>query len=61
MYEGVCDSGVKNRGWGWKSGQKETPSGQKETPSGLFMRRVGKSALDLGTKNSIIFMSNLSL
>ena len=38
----VCDSGVKNRGWGWKSEQKETPSGQKETPSGQFVRKVAK-------------------
>ena len=37
----VCDSGVKNRGWGWKSGQKETLSGH-------FVRKVSKSALELG-------------
>ena len=35
--KGVCDGGVKNRGWGWKSGQKETPSGQQLTPSGQFV------------------------
>ena len=52
--KGVCDGGVKNRGWGWKSGQKETPSGQKVTPSGQFVRKVGKSALELGKKKSII-------
>ena len=52
--KGVCDGGVKNRGWGWKSGQKETPSGQKETPSGQFVRKVGKSALELGKKISIM-------
>ena len=46
--KGVCDGGVKNGGWGWKSGQKETPSGQKETPSGQFVCKMGKSALELG-------------
>ena len=31
--KGVCGSGVKNRGWGWYSGQSKTPSGKNETPS----------------------------
>ena len=47
----VCDGGVKNRGWGWYSGQNETPYGQNDTPSGQFVRKVGKSALELGEKN----------
>ena len=38
---------VKNRGWGWNFGQKETPSGQKETASGRLVRKVGISALEL--------------
>ena len=42
--KGLCDCRVKNRGWGWNSGQKETPSRQKETPSGQFVQKVGKSA-----------------
>ena len=25
--KGVCDSRVKNRGWGWNTGQKETHLG----------------------------------
>ena len=52
--KGVCEGKVKNRGWGWNSGQKETPSSQKETPSGRFIRKVGKSALELGKKKSIM-------
>ena len=32
--KGVCDGGVKNRGWARESGQKETPSGQQYTPCG---------------------------
>ena len=52
--KGVCDGKVKDRGWGWNSGQKETPSSQKETPSGQFIRKVGKSALELGNKKSIM-------
>ena len=39
---GVCNGRVKNRGLGWDSVQKETPSGQKETPSGQLLRKVGK-------------------
>ena len=57
----VCDGEVKNRGWGWKSRQKETPSGQKETPSGQFVRKMGKSALELGQKKSIIQPSTVNL
>ena len=41
--KGVCDDRVKNRGWGWYSGQNETPSGP-------FVRKVGISALELGGK-----------
>ena len=52
--ERVCDGGVKNGGWGWKSGQKVISSGQKETPSGQFVRKLGKSALELGKKESSI-------
>ena len=55
MYVHILERGVKNgvkkRSWGWKSGQKETPSGQKETPSAQFVRKVGKSALESGKKN----------
>ena len=29
--KGICKGRVKNRGWGWYSGQNETPSGQNET------------------------------
>ena len=29
--KGVCDGCVKNRGWGWCSGQNETLSRQNET------------------------------
>ena len=54
ITKGVCDGGVKNRGWEWKFGQKETPSGQNETPSGQFVRKVGKSALEMGQKKSIM-------
>ena len=31
--ERVCDGRVKNRDWGWDSGQKETQSVQKESAS----------------------------
>ena len=48
--KGVCDSGVKRRGWGWNSGQIETPSGQIETPSGQLVPHLGKSDLK---KNAI--------
>ena len=34
--KGEYDSKVKNSGWGWFSGQNETPSGQNETYLGNF-------------------------
>ena len=46
--KGVCDGRVKIRSWWWYFGQNETPSGQNETPSRHFVRKVGKSALELG-------------
>ena len=51
--EGVCDCWVKNRGWGWYSGQNETPSGQNET---ILKKKMGKNALEFGGGggNSII-------
>ena len=57
--ERVCDGRVKKRGWGWKSGQKETPSGQKETPSGQFVRNVGKVLEHWAKKKSIIICSSV--
>ena len=54
---GLCDGRVKNRGWGWYSGQNETPSGQNEIPSGQFIRKVGKSALELGGGGGLIINS----
>ena len=57
----VCDGRAKNRGWGWYSGQNETPSGQNERAYGQFVRKVGKSALELGEKNLIMPSTNLKL
>ena len=51
--KGVCDGRVKNRGWGWNSGQKETLSGQ-------FARKVGRKVLELGKGKSIIQPSTLN-
>ena len=47
----VCDSWVKNRGWGWYSGQNETPSGQNKTHLGILYEkwqkysRIGKKKI----------------
>ena len=34
--------GVKDRGWGWKSGQKETASGQKRPHLGNLYEKLAK-------------------
>ena len=40
---------LKNRGWVWDSGQKDTPPGQKETPPGQIMGKAYKNdALERG-------------
>ena len=40
--KGVCDGCVKNRGWGWYSGQNETPYGQTETHLGNLYEKWAK-------------------
>ena len=49
----VCDGGVKNRGWGWKSGQKRPDLGKKR-PHRAIVRKACKIALEWGQKKSII-------
>ena len=51
----MYDGGVKNRGWGRDSVQKETPYAQ-------IVRKVGKSALEFGRggENKLNNSSNLA-
>ena len=53
----LCDCWVKDRNYWWYSGQNETHLGKlraKWDPSGPFVWKVGKGALELGEKNSIM-------
>ena len=40
--KGICDCWVKNRGWGWYSGQNETQSGQSEIHLGNSYEKWAK-------------------